>query len=110
MTSAPPAPSIVSAPRPPVMMLAAELPMILTPSAAVHRVIAGTGRDRVDSRRAGHGQRRRQRAAVEIFEVRDTDAIARRLVGTGNDGKIDRGDGRAAGKNQYIGSGPTVDR
>ena len=73
-------------------------------------VVAGAGRDRVGGRRARHRQRRADPRSIQAFEIGDADAVARRLIRSGADGEIDRGDTAARGQHQCIGPEATVDR
>src|SRR5438034_1020253 len=91
MTSAPPPPSILSLPVPPVMTFAAA------------------GRDDIGERRARDREHRTERRRVQVLEIGDGDLITRRLVDIGRDGEINPGG--AAGRRQYqrVGAGPAVD-
>ena len=79
-------------------------------AAAVDGVVAGTGRDRVGEADAVTESADRQRAGVEVFEIRDVDVVAGGLVDVGRDGEIDRGGPARGRQHQRIGSGAAVDR
>ena len=52
----------------------------------------------------------RQRARIEVLEIRHHDAIADRLVGSGRDREVDRRHGRARTHQQRVAAGTAVDR
>ena len=62
------------------------------PASAVDRVGTRTARDGVGPAVAGDGDRlrRRQYRGIDALEIGDGNAVARRLIGPGRDGEIDR--------------------
>ena len=77
---------------------------------AVDGICARSGDNRVRSRRTDNVDRRSQDRPVDVLEIRDCDSVARGLVGSCGDRKIDRRDASAGSQNQGVARRATIDR
>ena len=79
-------------------------------AATVDGIAARAGRDRIGENRTRDDQRCRERAGIQVLEIRHADTVAGGLIRAGGDGEVDRSQGRSGGNDQRIGSDIAIDR
>ena len=79
------------------------------PTASVHGVGAGAGRDHIRARRARDGEGGGQRRGVEILEVENLDVVADRLIRSRGEREIDGGGAARHIHDQGVHARPAVD-